>query len=316
MESNAVEVRDLLVLDRTDRPLLQVPEFTLPRGEVCGLYGASAQVTTLFLNCVAGVRVPDAGSVSAFGVAVSPYVSAGHALGVLTRDGSLFTDYSVATNLSLALRFSLPGWRFRGARATHMTRIATVLALEPWLRVPVKRLTPGVRQCLRLACALAHDPRLLVADDPWGQADQESRGVIQRALRDHCDRGNTLLFTSPREEEIVEFASEVCLFNQTTLIARGTLDHLRRYLDSQETVFVRVQSQASLLVSQFLGLPGVLRCDHTANTVRILAKPGSVRLTRLAEYVQDLGLELLDIHIEKPGLGEIYATVVGETGPA
>lgn len=86
-------------------------------------------------------------------------------------------------------------------------------------------------------------------------------------MREHCDRGNTLLFASPRETEITALASEICLFSRTTLIARGTLDDLRRYVDTQETIRVRVQDKASLLAERVSKLAGVHRCEATDRTV-------------------------------------------------
>jgi ABC-type multidrug transport system ATPase subunit len=142
----------------------------------------------------------------------------------------------------------------------------------------------------------------------------ESRGLIVGALRDHCDRGNTLLFASPREAELIALASEICLFSKTSLVARGTPDHLRRYVDTRETIIVQVQDRASLLAERLSSLSDVLRCEATERTVTIQASSGSIRLTRLAEHVQSLGLELLDMHVRKPGLDDVYAAVAGEAG--
>jgi ABC-2 type transport system ATP-binding protein len=315
MESPAVAIQNLILLDRRKRPLLQVPDFVLPDGEVCGVYGATSEGANLFLRCVAGILRPDAGTIIVYGVPLASKRSKTSAIGVMPREGGLFADYTAGENIRLAMRFSGPGKHSADERREERTRrgrITDILELDRWLRTPAKQLPDGVRQRLNLACALVHGPRLLVADDPWGRADLESRGLIERALRDFCDRGNTLLFTSPREEEITGLASEICLFDRTGPVARGTLDHLRQYLDGRETILVRVQERAELLGSRLRALAGVLDYSETRDSITIRAVPGSIRLTRLAEHVQDLGLELLDMHVKKPGLREIYATVVGQ----
>lgn len=314
MNADAVSIQDLLVLDRRGHVILQLPEFTLPHGEVCGVYGAFVDGANLFLNCVSGLCKPTGGSIRIYGRELDATAVNEHSVGVLPREGGLFPDFTAGENISLAFRFSGAGRRSRRDRRRRVARIASSLALDPWMQTPARQLSGGVGQRLSLACALAHEPQLLVADDPWGRADIESRELIEQALREHCDRGNTLLFASPREAEITALASEICLFSRTTLVARGTLDHLRQYLDSQETIIVRVQDRASLLAERVSPLSGVLRCESTDRTVTIQASPGSIRLTRLAEHVQALGLELIDMHVRKPGLGDIYEAVVGEAG--
>lgn len=302
----------MLVLDRAGGIVLQVPGFTLTHGEVCGVYGGSFEGANLFLSCVSGLRQPHEGRIRIYGKALESSALSKYPLGVLPRDGGLFSDLSVRENVRLALRFSGPRKRSRGEQTKLLRRMSEILELERWMETPSNRLPGGVRQRVSLACALAHEPWLLVADDPWGAADIESRELIERALREHCDRGNTLLFASPREEECEGLASEICLFNRTTLVARGTMNHLQKYVDTQESIVVRVQDQASLLVEPISSLSGVLNCKATDRTVTIQASPGTIRLTRLAEHVQSLGLELLDMHIQKPGLSEIYAAVVGQ----
>lgn len=180
------------------------------------------------------------------------------------------------------------------------------------MQTQARQLPVGVAQRLALACALVHDPELLVADDPWGRADTNGRELIEHALREHCDRGKTLLFTSPREQEIIGLSSEICLFSRSALVARGTLDHLRQYLGTQETIVVRVQERAALLVDRLSTLAGVLGCEATDSVVTIYGSPGAIRLTRVAEHVQALGLELIEMQIRKASLSDIYAGLCGD----
>ncbi|NBF39528.1 MAG: ATP-binding cassette domain-containing protein [Spirochaetes bacterium] len=314
MDALALAVHDVVVFDRRAHVILQVPEFTLTHGEVCGIYGASGDGANLFLDCVSGLCRPAGGRIRIYGRELDPSASNKYSVGVLPREGGLFPDFTAGENMKLALRFSRASGRSRRERIGQISRVASLLALHPWMQTTAKRLPGGVAQRLALACALAHEPHLLIADDPWRNADIESRELIEHALRQHCDRGNTLLFASPRETEVSALASEICLFSRTALIARGTLDDLRRYVDTHETIIVRVQDQASSLVERFSSLSGVLRCEATDSTVTIHASPGSIRLTRLVEHVQMLGLELLDMYVRKPGLDDVYAAVIGEAG--
>lgn len=311
MDVHAVTVRDLLVLDRSGHTRLQVASFTLPHGEVCGVYGASEAAGTLFLNCVTGFHRPQRGTISIYGQRLPGAGSRRFPVGIVPPEGGLFRDFTARDNLDLALRFFGSKRYSRHDRAQKIQRIMAMLELEPWLETPVRDVYDAVRQRIRLGCALIHEPQLLVAHNPWGRVDAESRELIERTIRDHANRGNSLLFTAPRAGDVQALASEICLFNETGLVARGTLEHLQQYAEAQETILVTVQNQAARLLEPVSSLPGVIQSSATDSVVTIQAEPGSVRLTRLAERVQASGLELLGMGVRRPGLADVYAIVVG-----
>jgi len=237
-------------------------------------------------------------------------------MGIVPKEGGVFPDFTVHDNLKLALRFSRRDRSRRRDRKERIDRTLRALALEPWIGIPAQNVPAGVRQRLKIACALVHGPRLLIADDPWGRADIESRTLIEQALRDHCAAGHTLLFASPREEEILALATEICLFDRTSLIAHGTIDHLRQYVAMEEMISIRVQEGVEQAAAVLRSLAGVTSCTIAGDTVLLEAARGTLRPARLAEHVQNAGLELLDMGIRKPGLARIYRAVVGDGNPS
>ncbi len=305
----AIAVQNLLVLGKRHRPLLQVPNFVLPAGEICGVYGPSTETNSRFLRCIAGVAAADRGTVRVFGRPLSSTIVDPAFIGFIPRDGGLFGDYSVGENIRLAA--SHLSSHTNRDRRDQIERVVATIGLDEWLRTPVKLLPDGIRQRASLCCALVCQASLVIADDPWGRADIESREVIENALHDYCSDGNTLLFSSPREEEIVGLATDICVFDESTMVTRGSLDRLAEHLDQGEKIVVRVSKRAATLADRIAAIPGLRSCTQHDETLTLRVEPGAMRLTRLADHVRHLGLELLDMHIERPRLSEIYAQIVG-----
>lgn len=314
MRGDAVEARDVEIRGARGAVLLNVPSFTLPPGEACGVYGPSSQGDTLFLSCVSGARVPQRGTVLIHGVPLGIRNADQLSLGVLPKEGGLFPDFTVIANLNLALRYSTRTGTPRSTRRHRIEEMVERFQLDPWVHVQARHVPVGVRRRVDLACALIHHPALLVADDPWGRADIESHDLIDQALQDHCRRGNTLLFSSPREAEISRIATEICLFKSSSIVARGTLEDLRQSLAHSETIRVRVQDHGARLHRIAEALPGTPSHQVKSNTLTLRVPPGSLRLNRLAEHLQSAGLEILEMRIQKPGLAEVYDALVGPQG--
>jgi ABC-2 type transport system ATP-binding protein len=101
----------------------------------------------------------------------------------------------------------------------------------------------GMRQRLRLAATLVHDPELLILDEPLKGADPRQRVAFQRLLRRLADEGRTILISSHILEEVERLADTVLLIVDGKLAASGGFRAIRAALD-ERPYHVRVLSDA------------------------------------------------------------------------
>jgi len=152
--------------------------FTLRPGRIMGLVGPDAAGKTTLLRVCAGLVVPDAGEVEAFGAPVAALDRA--RLGYMPQSGALYAELSVLQNLTLYARL-------RGlARARWDERIAQLLeltGLAPFARRAAGRLSGGMRQKLAMACAVAAAPPLMLLDEPSVGVDPLSRRELWTLAR-------------------------------------------------------------------------------------------------------------------------------------
>jgi ABC-2 type transport system ATP-binding protein len=194
------------------------------RGEVFGLLGPNGSGKSSTLAAVAGTLAPAAGEIRVLGVREpdNPLAYRQH-VGVVPQELAFFEELTPEANLLFFGRlYGLRGadLRDRVAHALEFVR------LTEQARRPARTLSGGMQRRLNLACALLHEPPLLLLDEPTVGLDVRARDAIFASLRLLRDRGRALLFTTHHLEEAEELCDRIGIMDRGRLIAAGTLREL------------------------------------------------------------------------------------------
>jgi NitT/TauT family transport system ATP-binding protein len=180
----------------------------IAKGEFVCLIGPSGCGKSTLLNLIAGLERPDEGQVLMDG---RPISGPGPDRAVLFQEPSLFPWMSVLGNVEFALELTGTPRRERTERAltwlekVHLARFALAQPHE---------LSPGMRQRATLARALACQPEILLADEPFGALDAQSREILQRELQAvWLETRNTFVFVTHNVREAVFLADRVVLMS-------------------------------------------------------------------------------------------------------
>jgi NitT/TauT family transport system ATP-binding protein len=205
-------------------PALDRATLDIAKGEFVCLIGPSGCGKSTLLNLIAGLERPDEGEVLMDG---SPISGPGPDRAVLFQEPSLFPWMSVLRNVEFALELNGTPRQDRTERAmgwlekVHLARFALAQPHE---------LSPGMRQRATLARALACQPDVLLADEPFGALDAQSREVLQRELQSvWLETRNTFVFVTHNVREAVFLADRVVLMSARpgTLVAEHRISSPR-----------------------------------------------------------------------------------------
>ena len=189
------------------------------RGEIHALVGLNGSGKTTLMRLLLGMLRPESGAIRIAGIPV-PRVRVGWArVGHLVEQPVAYPELDTRTNLSIAARLKgLSGTRLGEAVAAS----AGEFELEEYLEIPARRLSQGNRQRLGLAAALAHDPRLIVLDEPTNTLDPAGVILLRNSLRRRADAGAAILVSSHHLDEVARIADKISLLNYGRLL--GELD--------------------------------------------------------------------------------------------
>jgi len=149
----------------------------------------------------------------------------------------------------------------------------------------------GMRQRIKLAQALAHDPALLLLDEPLNGIDPGGRREVNELVRSFAAEGRTVVVSSHLLGEIEQLADRMAVVARGRVIAQGTLAELRRLLDD-EPLTIRIEStHARRLAALCMARPEVTQVDVRGDAL-------TLRTTSPTEFFAALNQLLADEAID------------------
>ena len=225
-----------------ERRILDRVSFSVPRGQVVALMGASGGGKTTVLRLVGGQQVASEGQVLFDGKNVGQLDRDGlHAarrrMGMLFQFGALFTDLSVFDNVAFPLREHT-------SLSEDMVRDIVLMKLNAVGLRGARDLMPsevsgGMARRVALARAIALDPELIMYDEPFAGLDPISLGTAAQLIRRLNDAlGMTSIIVSHDLEETFRIADQVIILANGCIAAQGTPDEVRHSTDPLVQQFV------------------------------------------------------------------------------
>lgn len=230
-----------------DRVILDRMSFSVPRGKVTALMGASGGGKTTVLRLIGGQQQASAGRVLFDGHDVGRMGrDALHAtrrrMGMLFQFGALFTDLSVFDNVAFPLRehsrLSEPLIRDIVLMKLNAVGLRGARDLMP------SEISGGMARRVALARAIALDPELIMYDEPFAGLDPISLGTAAQLIRRLNDAlGMTSIVVSHDLEETFRIADQVIILANGRIAAQGTPDEVRHSDDPLVQQFVLAQAE-------------------------------------------------------------------------
>ena len=238
-----LEVRALQVA-YGETPVVRGVDLTMGADEIVALVGPTGCGKTTFLRAVAGLVPLTAGSVSlgAWTATVdAPVPPERRGLGMVFQDFALFPHLSVEANVA-----------FRVRDVAQVDRWLSILGLDGLRSAKPDRLSGGQKQRVALARALAHEPSLLLLDEPLSSLDAALKQTLREALK---SAGVPALWVTHDQAEALSIADRVGVLRGGVLAQLDTPERCHR-------------APASRFVAEFLGEANYLRGECAAGTAQ------------------------------------------------
>ena len=192
------------------------------RGETLGLIGPNGAGKSTFIRVVAGLLAPTEGSVSVLDRPPGRQI-ASH-IGYMTQAPALYDDLSVRENLEFFGR--IYGIQLGDIRR-RTVELLGLLTLSDKIDQPIRELSGGQRQLTNLACALIHEPSIILLDEPTVGIDPVLRRTLWSYFAGLRDEGATIVVTTHVLEE-ADRCDRVAFVSDGRVTAVDSPDELRR----------------------------------------------------------------------------------------
>ena len=282
---------------------------SIPPG-ITGLVGPNGSGKTTLMNLMTGLIRPSRGRVSVFGVEPDQPEELFRLVGYATQFDSFPPGLTGFQFVEAYLRvYGLPAKEAEAKAWKALERVGLVEAAGR----KVAGYSKGMRQRARLAQALAHEPSVLVLDEPLNGLDPMARAEVIALFRELADGGLHVIVSSHILHEVDLISDQVVLINGGYIVAEGEIADVRDEMEEQHPAQVLVRcDRPSLLASR------VFEQDHVVEA-RILDDKGLLVRTRdadrfhlvLNEVILENGLAIESVEPADADVHAVYQYLIG-----
>ena len=207
-------------------------------GEIFGFLGPNGAGKSTTIKMVSGILTPNQGSITVCGVdMVRDPVEAKRNIGYVSDNHSV---YERLTGLEY-LNFMADIYGISAEeRKRKIEQYLTVFELTDAARRQIKSYSHGMKQKLCIAGALVHSPKLWILDEPMTGLDPQSAFHLKTMMREHCEQGNTVFFSSHVLDVVERVCDRIGIIDKGRLVAVGTIDELRAQGSTLEQFFLNL----------------------------------------------------------------------------
>ena len=194
-----------------DFTALEAISLEVPEGSLTALLGPSGSGKSTLLRIIAGLELPDIGSVLIDGRDVSRLTPQKRGIGFVFQHYAAFAHMSVRDNVAFGLQIRR---RPKAEVRAKVDELLELVGLTQWGERRPSQLSGGQRQRMALARALAVAPKVLLLDEPFGALDAVVRAELRAWLRRlHDEQGTTTVLVTHDQEEAMEIADRIAVMS-------------------------------------------------------------------------------------------------------
>ena len=251
--------------------------FSVRRGEIYGFLGQNGAGKTTTLRMIMDIVPPTSGSVVVLGNTRPRRVK--RRVGYLPEERGLYRKMKARQTIAYFAR--LKGVSGRKARANALALLEE-FGLGEFANARIETLSKGMAQKVQLLSTIAHEPELLILDEPFSGLDPVNQKVLETMIRELRDQGRTIIFSTHVMEHAERLCDRFLMLRKGRKVFEGTLNEARKLeeptlilqtpddplplleVEGVEDIMARDRGRYRLVVSETVDRQEILRAalDH------------------------------------------------------
>lgn len=277
-------------------------DLAVQRGECVGLLGPNGAGKTTTIEMLEGLIAPDAGEVRILGLT---WDGDGRALrqrlGVQLQETRLPDRLTVSEILGTFRSFYDQG--------NDADEVLDLVGLRDKQHARTVDLSGGQRQRLALACALIGDPEILFLDEPTTGLDPQARRRVWEIVESFKAKGGAVLLTTHYMDEVEKLANVILIMDHGKVIAQGSPSEIISALQTESIVSLELKDKSD--TACLAAIPGVRSVRSQGGQIQLSVTQTHRILPALFSTLHERGLALVDLHIHRPTLEDVFVMLTG-----
>ena len=271
---------------------------------ITGILGPNGAGKTTLLHMIAGLAAPSEGEVKVLGQAVRGNSQLYRRIGIMSEHDALYPFMTGRDFVALAARL-------QGIESSEaVDRAVEDVGLTEAKDRRIGGYSRGMRQRIRLAATIVHDPEVLVLDEPLNGADPRQRIHFGELVQEYAAAGKTVLISSHILEEVESLAGQILLMVSGKLAAAGDYRTIREKLDERPFKVRVAASKEREMAAALLSSGLVTQVSLEDGAIDVLTKNISGFQAAVAKLAQQTGSRLYRVEPLDDSLESVFTYVV------
>lgn len=306
---NILEIKNL---KKTFKDLTAVDDLSLSisKGDIHGVLGPNGAGKSTTMNCLLGLVTPDSGEVYFGGDKKLKCWKKN--IGYVPQELAIYDEMTAEENVKFFC--SLYGF----SKAKLKEKVAEALEFTGLTEVKDKKagtFSGGMKRRLNIACGIAHNPQLIIMDEPTVGIDPQSRNLILENVKKLNEKGATVIYTTHYMPEVEEICNKITVIDHGKTIAAGTKQEIIEKLGKKIKVTVTYkdgEGRLDAIADTLRKTEGVSSVKAADSTLIIKHHENVTVMEDIISASVENGAAIVNIVSEEPSLEEVFLTLTGK----
>jgi ABC-2 type transport system ATP-binding protein len=268
---------------------------------VTGLLGPNGAGKTTILNMIAGFLMPSRGEISVAGQSSWRNPAIFRKVGVVPERDSVYAFLTGTAFVTVSARLhGLPDAEAAAQRAIDLVEMREAQDRR------ISTYSKGMRQRIKVAAALVHDPEILLLDEPFNGMDPRQRLQMMDLLHAQGNQGRVIVFSSHILEEVERLSGVIQVIVGGRLAASGDFRAIRRLMTNRPHMFLVRSSDDRALGAALIGRPAVNGVELTTHGLQVRASDYGTFTREIAAVSRDHGIRLTQVLPSDESLESVF----------
>ncbi|WP_188540828.1 ABC transporter ATP-binding protein [Paenibacillus segetis] len=308
--NNMITVKDLEKNYQSKKAVDGI-NFVVNKGEILGLLGPNGAGKSTTINILATILSADHGEVTIMGHDLkkdAKLIKQG--IGIVPQDLAIYEEISAEKNV----RFFASLYKLKGHQLDNQVKEALELVgLYDRKDDKPKTFSGGMKRRLNIACAIAHQPQVIIMDEPTVGIDPQSRNHILESIKTLKSRGATVIYSTHYMEEVEAISDRIIIMNDGKIIAEGTKEELNQKVNDEITYYFSVNNLDELSEEQLNRISGVTKVKIYDNKVEITSDKSIDNLNEIIAVILGNGCKIENMSSEVASLETTFLELTGRS---
>lgn len=278
------------------------------KGDIYGLLGPNGAGKSTLIKNICGIEKITSGKII-FEEKESDINKYKMNIGLLPQDIAIYNDFTARENVSFFC--SLYGYKGRELKK----RVDKSLEFVGLLNMENKKageFSGGMKRRLNMACSIAHNPKLIIMDEPTVGIDPQSRNHILESVKKLNEEGATIIYTSHYMEEVEQLCNNISIMDNGKIIISGSKEYLKSSIIKENICTIYLKREIYNIGKQINEIKGVNFVDVNDKKIKCHYSKEPYILQKIINTISNNSGIIEGIKSEDPTLEIVFLKLTGK----